>query len=200
MRKILFFAFVAFFAFTLPSFAQQSVEGNLGEWLNNGKIKLCVESAGEVNNFEDFNLEEASVVNPYTFNSIKAAMAKGEVKVIVVDIKLQNISKMPLQLGHRPKKYGKGEFYLESQAGFDPQDSGNRSEYFGKFTENGVIVSGRKLMETVNGLYPENIIASPGQEISGKLLFVVPSSFSPTVICNVVNSNIVIGPFWVKLK
>jgi len=55
-------------------------------------------------------------------------------------------------------------------------------------------------MEVVNGLYPENKIVAPGEEVSGKLLFVVPSSFSPTVICNLVNSKIVIGPFWVKIN
>lgn len=186
--------------FAAPSFAQQSVEGNLGEWLSNGEIKLCIESAGEITDFADFNLEEASVVNAYTFDTFKKALVKGEVKVIVVDIKVQNISNSDKQLGHRPKKAGKGEFYLESTTKFVPQDSGNRSEYFRDFSETGVILSSRKLLEVVNGLYPENIVVSPGQEVSGKLLFTVPKEFAPDVICNLVNSNIVIGPFWVKLK
>ena len=200
MIKFAISLLVLFSVFIVPSFAQQSVEGKLGEWLTNGEIKLCIESAGEITNFADFNLEEASVVNAYTFDTFKKALAKGEVKVIAIEVKVQNVSNSNKQLGHRPKKAGKGEFYLESTTKFVPQDSGNRSEYFNNFSETGVIVSSRKLLEVVNGLYPENIVVAPGQEVSGKLLFVVPKEFAPDVICNLVNSNIVIGPFWVKLK
>ncbi len=180
--------------------SQQAAEGKIGEWMSNNQIKLIVNSFGEITNFEDFNLEEESVINPYKFKTLKKALEKAEVKVIIADITVQNVSQVPKQLGHRPRKCGKGEFYLESDSGLDPQDSGNRTEYFKHFSETGVIVSGRKLMETVNGLYPENIVVPPGEEVSGKILFVVPSDFSPAVFCNVVDSNIVIGPFWVKLK
>lgn len=186
----------------LPAFAQREgdIEVQMGEPISNNNITLQVKSVGEVTQFEDFNLEESSVVNPYTFNSFKAAMAKGEIKVIFVDIAVKNISSTPLQLGHRPKLAGKGQFYLESDAGFNPQDSGNRSEYFKTFTVPGVVVSARKLMETLNGLYPENKIAAPGEEVSGKLLFIIPTEFAPAGFCNLVNSNICIGPFWLKLK
>lgn len=168
--------------------AQNSTTGNLNDTLGNGKVSLTVRDVGQVTSFENLSLDENYEKIADELSSLKEAMAKGEVKCIFVDATLKNVSGKPVTLGYRTKKMGEGDFRLASSGGV-VQDSGNRNEFYEQFTVMGVIVSGRRVMELAGGLMPESMVVQPGQEISGKILFVVPADFEPASLSTVNGNN-----------
>lgn len=176
MRKTILFTLLFFIAMTCCIFAEN--EPTLGDWADGTFVSFIVLDMEEISAFESLPINFAFESNPDNLEKVREGFAKGAVKAILIDVKLKNNSKRHLELGHRIKLSGKGDFTLISENG-EFQDSANRNEFTDDLSVSGAILTGRRLLNLGEILMPSNSAVDPGGTIRGKLLFLVPSSFKP---------------------
>ena len=176
MRKIILFCIVIFICLTCRLFAEN--EYMLGDWADGSFVSVIVLDLEEIIDFEKLPVNFAFEKNPDNLEKVKDGFVKGAVKAILLDVKLKNNSKKHLELGHRIKLLGKGDFTLLS-AKDEMQDSANRNEFSDDLSISGVILTGRRLLNLGEVFMPANSAVRPGGTIRGKLLFLVPMDFKP---------------------
>lgn len=172
--------YLLYLAFAFPLFAQ-NVDGTMGEWLSNGSIEMIVLEVEEIADFRDIPVDESFEAVPESLAPVKNAFSEREIKAVLVDVKVKNLSRRPLEFGHRKKQAGRGSFLLLSKDA-QLQDSGNRNEFHENLASVGAVLSGRRLMNLGDSFFPETSLIPAGGDIRGKLLFLVPQEFQPKTL------------------
>lgn len=158
---------------------QTTNKGKLGEWVSNDEVKIRVSKVEEITKWSNLPFSKRySQTSEDDFKYLKKAVDEGQAKFVLVTTEVKNISDCQRDIGYYTVG-NVGRFHLRGDEGSE-QDSycGNQ---FSKDIK-GYIGQGSKLPFFIEKNFPQKANVSPGGTVSGRVLFVVPSYFVPTVL------------------
>ncbi len=178
MRIFIRTVFSLIFFFIMLQCAYAQLSGSMGDWVEDMSLGIIVLELDEVTSFEDLPVDDRFDKVPENLEKIKKGFASGNIKAVMLDVKVRNNTRKIQEIGHRVKLSGKGDFVLLSDSGIT-QDSANRNEFHEIPALQGVVLSGRRLLNLGESFMPASASVSPGASLRGKLLFLVPADFKP---------------------
>ncbi|MDQ7826558.1 MAG: hypothetical protein RDV48_27395 [Candidatus Eremiobacteraeota bacterium] len=159
---------------------QSTNKAVVGEWADNGEVKIKVSKVQEVTAWSSLPFSKRyTPAKEASFSSIKAMMDKGEAKIVLVTTEVKNTSTSMRNIGWCTIPASPGNFYLRGDEGSE-QTSTNKNNFYGDFTQS--IGKMGDLSSVLSGAFPMDSKVSPGGSAAGSLLYIVPSWFTPAVL------------------
>lgn len=167
------------------AFAQEKVfdknKASMGAWAENPDIKIKVTKVEEVSSWKKFPFNKRFVpAREKEFERLKKAVESGEAKFILVTVEAKNITDRKLNIGYYTIPASSGDFWIRGDEGSE-QSSYQKNNFIKDIKTGLAVLESKKLGTYIQDGFPMNAKISPGGSTSGKMMFVVPSWFTPTV-------------------
>ncbi|MDQ7823693.1 MAG: hypothetical protein RDV48_12920 [Candidatus Eremiobacteraeota bacterium] len=151
----------------------------LGKWAENDVLKIKVVKVEEADTWEKIPLNKRiSSAREGQFNRLQRSLQEGKAKVVLVTAQVKNAGARDVNIGWNARGYC--NFFLRGDEG-TVQGSSNIFSTIGNHSIVDAVNEGKKLPPFIEGGFPEDAITTPGGTVQGRILFVVPSFFTPSV-------------------
>ena len=167
------------------AFAQGTVsdknKASIGAWAENPEIKVKVTKVEEITDWSKFPFNKRFVpAREKEFERLKKEVESGEAKFVMVTVEAKNITGHKLNIGYYTVPASPGDFWIRGDEGSE-QSSAQKNSFYKDIKTRSAVLESFKLPTYIQGGFPMNAKISPGGSTSGKMMFLVPSWFTPTV-------------------
>ncbi|MHC9542706.1 MAG: hypothetical protein AB9903_24615 [Vulcanimicrobiota bacterium] len=151
----------------------------MGAWAENNVLKMKVTKVEEITKWENLQLtKRITTVPESSYKKLKAAMDEGKAKIVLVTATVKNVSAKDVNIGWNARGYL--SFSLRGDEG-SVQESDGANIIIGDHAIVEAVSSSKNIIQCIQGALPKDATVTPGGQVEGKAVFVVPSWYTPAV-------------------